>query len=597
MRNRRRPLLPFPACLAVLLVALSGWIAAQDPTSDGGPFTRDFGPSGDKPVGYRIRFDPVGGSVRSITLLDQSEPRESRHSPVAPYEIVPPEYANPAEHNNVYPALTLSSPDRELFAGLPNGLDLSTWKLVGNDDRGVRFELEVGNGLVLERSYSWQAGRRDLLLEFAVRCTKAIDGAPDHVTLFLDGVALAAPHSEWVLGQRPSLAVGSTVSTSAGSVQTFHHVADEKGLPKDAEAHTIAVELAQRPADGSIDFAGTANRFFGCFLYPADDAARAALLRAAVIRHVPGVPQHGAPQMSIPLVRYTIYLPMPAAQAESRVSFRMYLGPKSYPVFDENPEYERFDPVMKHTLDPACFCTPPGARAIATFLLWLLGILHGLVGNWGLAIVCLTILVRGSLVPVNFHMQKSMRAYGKRMSVLKPKIDEIQRKYKDDPKLLQQHMIAFQRENKIFPPLGGCLPMFLTIPVFIGLFTALRVSYELRQQPFFAWIDDLSRPDQLFELGWGFLPYFNILPVVMVGMWLLLQAGTPLPTDPQQRQMMKIMRFMPLIFGVTLYNYASGLMVYMITSSVFGIIEQRITRRVLGPMDANAAAIGATPML
>ena len=158
-------------------------------------------------------------------------------------------------------------------------------------------------------------------------------------------------------------------------------------------------------------------------------------------------------------------------------------------------------------------------------------------------------------------------------------------------------MIAFQRENKIFPPLGGCLPMFLTIPVFIGLFTALRVSYELRQQPFVGWIDDLSRPDQLFELGWSFLPYFNILPVVMVGMWLLLQAGTPLPTDPQQRQMMKIMRFMPLIFGVTLYNYASGLMVYMITSSVFGIIEQRITRRVLGPMDANAAAIGATPML
>ena len=208
----------------------------------------------------------------------------------------------------------------------------------------------------------------------------------------------------------------------------------------------------------------------------------------------------------------------------------------------------------------------------------------------------LTILVRGALVPLNFRMQKSMRAYGAKAAKLKPKLDEIQKRYANDRKALQQHMMAFQREHKMFPPVGGCLPMFVTIPVFIGMFTALRTSYELRQQPFMLWIDDLSQPDALFETGLEWLPHFNLLPILMVGLWWFLQSGTPLPNDPQQRQMMKIMRFMPLMFGVMLYTYASGLMVYMITSSLFAIVEQRVTRKILGPVSGDAAAFG-TPQI
>jgi len=150
-----------------------------------------------------------------------------------------------------------------------------------------------------------------------------------------------------------------------------------------------------------------------------------------------------------------------------------------------------------------------------------------------------------------------------------------------------------RRGQKSPPPIGGCLPMFVTIPVFIGLFTALRISYDLRQQPFMFYIDDLSQPDALFTLGFEWMPYFNLLPLLMVGLWWWLQSNTPLPTDPQQRQMMKIMRFMPLMFGVMLYSYASGLMVYMITSSLFALVEQRVTRKLLGPVSGDAAAFGA----
>jgi YidC/Oxa1 family membrane protein insertase len=258
-------------------------------------------------------------------------------------------------------------------------------------------------------------------------------------------------------------------------------------------------------------------------------------------------------------------------------------------VFGEQPEYERYLPLMDFDLTPAgCFCDMPGARPMAQLLLWVLRRLHSLVGSWGLAIVLMTLLVRGSLVPLNFRMQKSMRAYGIKAARLKPRLDELKVRYSKDPKQYQAKMVEFQRENKMFPPLGGCLPMFITIPVFLGLFTALRVTYELRHQPFLGWIDDLSQPDHLFELGFDFLPWFNVLPVLMVVLWIVMQLGTPLPTDPQQRQMMKIMRWLPVVFGVFLFSYAAGLMVYMITSSLWGIGEQRITKRILGPLPADA---------
>ena len=592
MPQRRRSLRRVILAIAILLCGAVA-LPAQNPGSPAtARFEHDFGGREPGAPGFRVKFDPRGASVWSITLLDHEEPRTDRDGERAPYEIVPPEYAEPGDPaSDVYPWLQLIATEPQAFPGVQDGLDLAIWTVVPAGSNVVRFELDGGNGITIEKTFAWDEGRRDLRIEIALRANGAPTlGAGVPVKLALDGVGLAAPRSEWVLGARPSLAVGAVASASEGNSQVFHAIKDDKPLP-------AAVLLAQRPGDGEIEFAGTANRFFGCFLYPIDAVAQAAFLRADVLRHVPAIPQHGAPIHSIPQVRFALQLAAPAANTETRAVFRLYLGPKSSRVFDENPEYARFDPVMQRTLDPMCFCSIPGARTIATVLLGLLVFLHGFVGNWGIAIALLTLTVRGLLVPLNFRMQKSMRAYGKKMAVLKPKLDAMKLKYANEPKLLQQQMIAFQRENKMFPPIGGCLPMFLTIPIFIGLFTALRVAYELRLQPFMFWIDDLSRPDQLFVLGLSWLPYFNLLPIIMVGLWLWLQSSTPLPTDPQQRQMMKIMRFMPFIFGITLYNYASGLMVYMITSSVFGLCEQRLTKRLLGPVDPNAAGISATPML
>ena len=200
----------------------------------------------------------------------------------------------------------------------------------------------------------------------------------------------------------------------------------------------------------------------------------------------------------------------------------------------------------------------------------------------------------GVLAPLNFRMQKSMRAYSKRMAVLKPKLDQLKEKYGDDQKRYQQEMLKFQREHKLMPPLGGCLPIFLTMPVYLGLFTALRTAYDLRHQPFL-WMTDLSQPDTLFALP--FWPHnFNLLPLLWMGMFVTLQLRMPLPTDPQQRQMQQMMRYMPILFGVMLYSYAAALLVYMVTSMAWSMVENAIVKKVLGPMDPNVAAMAPQPI-
>jgi YidC/Oxa1 family membrane protein insertase len=300
---------------------------------------------------------------------------------------------------------------------------------------------------------------------------------------------------------------------------------------------------------------------------------------------------------SSPRVVLSMAMPVPAVGQSSKLSYGVYLGPKSFRVFDGIAEQERFLPVMDVDLEPPCCgVSVPGGLAMAKALLKLLDWFHSLVGNWGVAIMMLTLLVRGAMSPLNFRMQKSMRAFGAKMAKLKPKLDEIKQKYAHDPKAHQQAMIEFQREHKMIPPLGGCLPIFLTMPIYIGLFTALRTAYDLRLEGFMLWIDDLSRPDALVELGWPFIPNLNLLPLIWIALIVVLQLRMPLPTDPQQRQMQQIMRYMPIIFGVLLYNYASGLMVYMVTSMVWSLIESSIIRRILGPMDPNAGAAVPTMM-
>lgn len=211
--------------------------------------------------------------------------------------------------------------------------------------------------------------------------------------------------------------------------------------------------------------------------------------------------------------------------------------------------------------------------AIAKPLFWLLTFLHGIVGNWGWAIVLLTILVKLAFFPLQAASYRSMA----KMRKVQPKLNAIRERYGDDRMKLNQAMMDLYKTEKI-NPLGGCLPILVQIPVFIALYWVLLASVEIRNAPWIGWIRDLSSPD----------PWY-ILPILMAGTMFLQTHLNPKPADPVQA---KMMMWMPLVFSVMFFFFPSGLVLYWVVSNIFSIIQQWvITRKIEGkPVFGRAAS-------
>jgi YidC/Oxa1 family membrane protein insertase len=202
--------------------------------------------------------------------------------------------------------------------------------------------------------------------------------------------------------------------------------------------------------------------------------------------------------------------------------------------------------------------------AIAKPLFWLLNALHGIVGNWGWAIVLLTILVKLAFFPLQAASYRSMA----KMRKVTPKLMAIRERYGNDRVKMNQAMMELYKTEKI-NPLGGCLPIVVQIPVFIALYWVLLASVEIRNAPWIGWIKDLSTPD----------PWF-ILPVVMAATMFIQTKLNPTPPDPLQA---KMMLWMPLIFSVMFFFFPAGLVLYWVVSNIFSIAQQWvITRRIEG---------------
>ncbi|MGE3175158.1 MAG: YidC/Oxa1 family membrane protein insertase [Planctomycetota bacterium] len=537
-------------------------------------FVREFGRDGER-GSYRVKFDDRGAGVVFVQTMDHYVDADTRGSA----EHGPDDWMLLAWSDGDF-AFRLGQRGEGPFA---QSLWTAAWTREELASGDVRFWIDSEDGgLRLSKTFRHRPDQRELALELALE-NRGVGGAvAGALPLTLTGPALV---------NRAEVSLFGTAAWSIAQIAGGEPV--HAGPAADGRAADLLTTGGQ-----PLSFAGTTNRFFGGFLYPLDEAAAVAV-QAIRAESWPPVEYPDPPLKahSMPRALFDLNLPLPAAGQTSSLTFGVYLGPKSFRVFEEQPAHARFLPIMDVDLEPPCCggIVVPGGRFMATMELKLLAFFHDYVGSWGIAIMLLTLLVRGLLAPLNFRMQKSMREYGKRMAVVKPKLDKLKEQYKDDPKAHQQAMIQFQREHKIMPPLGGCLPIFLTMPIYIGLFTALRTAYELRHEGFL-FIHDLSGPDALFDLG--FWPHhFNILPLLWIALMAIQMSRQPLPTDPQQRQMQQIMRYMPILFGVMLYNYAAGLMVYMVTSMLWTFVESAVTKRILGPIDPNAAGMAPTPMM
>ena len=238
--------------------------------------------------------------------------------------------------------------------------------------------------------------------------------------------------------------------------------------------------------------------------------------------------------------------------ATGHFTSRFYAGPK-----DQN-RLEAIAPNLNLTVDYGILWW------LAVPLFQLLKWLHGVVGNWGVAIILLTLIVKVVLYPLSAASYRSMA----NMRRVAPQMKRLQERYADDRQKLSQEMMAFYKKEKI-NPLGGCLPMLLQMPVFISLYWVLFESVELRQAPFFLWIRDLSVMD----------PFF-VLPILMGGSMFLTQALNPPVPDPVQA---RVMKFMPVMFTVMFLFFPAGLVLYWLVNNLLSLAQQWfITRQIEG---------------
>ena len=209
-------------------------------------------------------------------------------------------------------------------------------------------------------------------------------------------------------------------------------------------------------------------------------------------------------------------------------------------------------------------------------IVYILKFLHKISGNYGVAIILLTILMSIVLFPLTMKSHKSMRA----MQELQPQISALKNKHKDNAQKVNKETMALYKKNKV-NPLGGCFPMMLQMPLFFALFTTLRNAIELKGTCFIpGWIPDLSLPDTVFYLGAlinkpGVYP-LNILPILMSITTILQQKFTAQSADPRQA---KMMFFMPLFMLFIFYNFPSGLVLYWLTNNILSIAQQAWIRK------------------
>ena len=289
-------------------------------------------------------------------------------------------------------------------------------------------------------------------------------------------------------------------------------------------------------------------------------------------------------------LRIAANLLAPTGQVGStkQYNFQLYLGPKDKSLFDKNELYRNLGFVQTITFMP-CFCCPtaiihPLAFGILAIMKWM----YGFIGNYGVVIIILVLLMRLAIHPLTKKSQVSMSKMGK----LAPKVEEIKKKYANNKAEMNKRMMALYKEQGA-SPIMGFLPMMVQMPIWIALWSAVYASIDLRGAAFLpVWITDLSVPDALYRfpttiivplLGWK-IESLNLLPLLMgVAFYLqqkLMPSQAAAATNPQVAQQQKMMMIMmPLLFPLMLYKAPSGVNLYIMASTFAGVFEQYVIRK------------------
>jgi YidC/Oxa1 family membrane protein insertase len=333
----------------------------------------------------------------------------------------------------------------------------------------------------------------------------------------------------------------------------------------------------------AIDYAGVDTQFFASVIQPVaqgeQERPRYRAVDALAVQDVSDIPKSRLRTANVSVRLTTQPLSVPA-QAAVQHAYRIFFGPKDPHVL---AAYD-IDHLIEYGWQ--IFAIPAKLLRHVLGLLYWLTSLVGL-ANYGIAIILLTAIVRSAMIPISLKQAKAAA----KMQELAPEIQRIKARFPDDP--LKQHA-AIQELYKQhdFNMFSGCLPVFIQLPIFIGLYRCLSVDIDLRDAPLIpglAWASNLAGPDQLFYWkDWlpafladeadGWLgPYFNVFPLITVALFLVQQKMfSPPATDEQTRMQQQMMTFMTVFMGVLFYKVPAGLCLYFITSSLWGICERKL---------------------
>jgi YidC/Oxa1 family membrane protein insertase len=501
----------------------------------------------------RYTFTSHGGGLKLVELVKYPETVSRKRQ-------MRPETNRVATLNTVTPAPTMAILGSEAVQG--DGI----FKL-SKTDNGVRAEKALTNGLTIVKDFQ-------LSTNYLVTATVKLENHSSQ--------SLTLPQQEWIAGTATPMTPrddGSAVGVvwyngakTSGDIGTATYFT-RKGfmcMPK-------VPPMEYRGGESNVVWAAVHNQFFTLAVMP-PQPAQALVVRRLDLPRPTGeeavyVSTSGPPPQGYEAALIYPSITLTNNQTVERQVF-IYAGPKEYRTLAVIADR------LNNNLDQVMSLGFFGfvSKALLLGMNWMH---QSLKFSYGWAIVAITTLIKLVFWPLTQASTRSM----KRMQALQPEIKKLQEKYKDDPAKLSQKQLEFWRKNKV-NPMGGCLPMLLQIPVFFGFLTMIRSAIELRGAPWL-WVGDLSKPDTLFLIpGLGFIPFIgiegqglplNLLPLLM-GATMFWQARLTPPSPGMDPTQQAIMKYLPLIFLVGLYNFSAGMTLYWTVNNLLTIAQTKLTK-------------------
>ncbi|HYE21603.1 MAG TPA: membrane protein insertase YidC [Tepidisphaeraceae bacterium] len=586
-------------------VTAAGWVARGVAAGHAPPAARVLGKevANDPTYAMGVRVVPRGAAVDRVVLNSFDKSADDRKARFTFEEPFGAGTGNPVAETRTLMSRTVS------IAGQRVDLGAVDWREERADDKSVVYAVDVFDGAgdkaakvaTVYKTFALTA-RADASQGYILNVTQRVENlqADKAVNVWAVVNGVGTPPRE--LEQRPDQAVIGAFHVEGGTAKLHQWLISSdfgpngftsKAWTQEDEKNTTAEK--RRPAL----WIGQQSSYFNSIVrpIPADNAPR----DADWVQHFGGdlinptaIPDHFWVMTNV----MTKDLPVAGGQARE-FAFEAYFGPKGRKVL-KNDFYAAAPRFYDQTL-----VISGGLCAVCTWswlingLVWLLGIFEWATKDWGVAIILLVVLVRALLHPITKKSQVHMM----KMQKMGPELEKLKKRFADDKEALAKAQMQFYKEQGMGPILG-CLPMFLQMPIWIALWNALQSTFELRAEPFLyglTWIKDLAQPDKLIRFDQPVNLFFfqlnalNILPLLLGVVFYLqskLQPKPPTMSKEQESQQKMMIWMSTLLFPLFLYTGPSGLNLYILTSTAFGIVESKVIRKHIKEREAAEAARG-----